>query len=280
VNDQPSQSAQGLLVGAMWTYAAAVLYPARAIKRAARAAGALPELPPVPHTRPGLGVHFSQLHKTPLLLGAAGAGEHAHLVREFDRMAEVYAEFVRPFSRPIFEEALAIIERYLPADARVLDAGCGPGTELRQVARRIPRGEVVGIDLAAGMVEAAHRAAHAAGLDNVAFVQADVGALPADFTESFDLVYSCLAHHHYPDPPAATREIFRCVRPGGTYCVVDPGPRWYTKLSAPLAKAADPGWIGFRTPDEFAALFRDAGFARTEWYDVLPGFGVAVAHRA
>lgn len=278
MNGQPSQALQGALVGAMWAYAAGVLYPAQAVKRAARSAEAFPA--PTVGARRGLGARFSRLYRTPRLLDAGAENEHEHLVREFDRMAEVYAEFVRPFSRPIFEEALAVIDRYLPPDARVLDAGCGPGTELRQVARRVPGGEVVGIDLAAGMVEAAHRAAHAAGLDNVAFVQADVGALPSDFSESFDLAYSCLAHHHYPDPAAATREIFRCLRPGGTYCVVDPGPAWYTKLSAPLAKAADPGWIGFHTPEQFLGLFRAAGFERAAWHDVLPGFGVAVAQRA
>jgi len=47
-------------------------------------------------------------------------------------------------------------------------------------------------------------------------------------------------------------------------------------LSAPLAKWADPGWIGFHTPDEFRHLFLDAGFARAAWIDLLPGFGLAI----
>jgi SAM-dependent methyltransferase len=105
--------------------------------------------------------------------------------------------------------------------------------------------------------------------------------LPAAFTGSFDLVYNSLAHHHYPDPPAAAASILRRVlRPGGVYCVVDPGPEWYTKLSAPIARWADPGWIGFHTPDGFRALFRAAGFARTAWIDLLPGFGLAVGQKA
>jgi len=173
-----------------------------------------------------------------------------------------------------------VLERWLPPDARVLDAGCGAGRELQRVARRVPSGEVVGIDLAAGMVTAAWRDARAHGLTNVAFVQSDVGELPEAFAGAFDLVYSSLAHHHYPEPGAATTSIHRVLRPGGVYCVVDPGPAWFNRMSAPLARWGDPGWIGFHTPDEFRRLFAGAGFARTAWVELLPGFGLAVGQRA
>jgi SAM-dependent methyltransferase len=93
-------------------------------------------------------------------------------------------------------------------------------------------------------------------------------------------VYSCLAHHHYPEPATATSAILRCLRPGGVYCVIDPGPAWYNKISAPIAKWADPGWIGFHTPEQFRSLFQTAGFARTGWQEILPGFGVALGQKA
>jgi SAM-dependent methyltransferase len=267
----------GVLVAAMWSYAASVLYPAQALKRA----GLVPEEvlgdPPEGLPRRGLGPLFSRKLTEPKLLGHAT--EHDHLVDEFDRVAEVYAAFVRPFSRPIFGEALDVIQRYVGPDARVLDAGCGPGEELGRVARLVPDGEVVGIDLAAGMVKTAHRAMQARGLDNCAFFQSDVGELPRAFTGRFDLVYNCLAHHHYPDPPRAAAEILRCLRPGGVYCIVDPGPEWYTRTAAPLARWADPGWISFHSPEEFRKLLGEAGFARTAWIGLLPGFGVAVGQK-
>jgi ubiquinone/menaquinone biosynthesis C-methylase UbiE len=274
-----SPLAGAYLVGAMWWYAANVLRPAQALKRAG-----LPISSRVvgdePHKleRAGLGAYFSLRHDQPVLL--SHSTEHDHLVEEFDRMAEVYAEFVQPFSRPIFDEALAQMSLYLARDARVLDAGCGPGRELQRVARLVPEGEVVGVDLAAGMVTAAHRAARACGIDNCAFFQADVGELPRVFDGRFDLVYNCLAHHHYPDPAAATSSVLRCLRPGGLYCVVDPGPAWYNAISAPVAKWADPGWVGFHTPDEFRRLFLEAGFERAAWIELLPGFGLAVGQKA
>lgn len=268
-----------LLAGTMWAYAASVLYPTQALKRAgAPVSRAVVGDEPVGLPRRGLGPRFSRRHHRPVLL--AHATEHDHLVEEFDRMAEAYAGFVQPFSRPIFDEALEVLRRYIGPDARVLDTGCGPGRELQRVARLVPQGEVVGVDLAAGMVRSAHRAARAKGLDHCAFFQADVGRLPRTFTGGFDLIYNCLAHHHYPEPDAAAASVLRCLRPGGVYCVVDPGPAWFNRMSAPFAARTDPGWIGFHTPDEFRSLFGHAGFARTAWIELLPGFGVAVGQKA
>jgi SAM-dependent methyltransferase len=129
------------------------------------------------------------------------------------------------------------------------------------------------------MVEVAHASARSHGLDNCAFFQADVGELPRAFTGRFDLVYSCLAHHHFPDPDAAAANALRCLRPGGVYCVIDPGPAWFNALSAPLCRLGDPGWIGWKTPAEFRTLLDEAGFARTCWVPLLPGFGLAVGQR-
>jgi SAM-dependent methyltransferase len=129
------------------------------------------------------------------------------------------------------------------------------------------------------MVEVAHTAARKRALGNCVFFQADVGSLPRSFGGGFDLVYSCLAHHHYPSPPAAAASVLRCLRPGGVYCVIDPGPAWFNTLSAPLGRLADPGWIGWKTPEQFRALLDAAGFARTCWIPLLPGFGIAIGQK-
>jgi Methyltransferase domain len=77
--------------------------------------------------------------------------------------------------------------------------------------------------------------------------QADVARLPRRFDGGFDLVYSCLAHHHYPDPAAAAASVFRCLRPGGVYCVIDPGPAWF---NPPAHRSGGSpirvGWVGRR----------------------------------
>lgn len=273
-------SPEAYLVQAMWSYASSVLEPAQILRRkglsgfAARTLGE----PPEPVLDEGLGAHFSSGAAQPVLLEEST--EHDHLVEEFEQIGHSYEAVVRPYSRPIFEEGVSEFRDFLSPDARVLDAGCGPGAELREVARRVPGGEVVGVDLAAGMVQEAHRSARAHGIDNCAFYQADVGDLPDEFTGAFDLVYNCLAHHHYPEPLQAAEEISRALRPGGVYCIIDAGPEWFNRLSAPLAQWADPGWIGFHTPEEFLDLLRTAGFQRAWWVDTIPGFGVAVGQKA
>jgi ubiquinone/menaquinone biosynthesis C-methylase UbiE len=273
------KAAEGALVSAMWSWATNVLYPTQWLRHS----GVLPrptpsgELPAEVPAR-GVGPLFSRQRDRPVLLEAKT--DHDHLVVEFDQVAEVYDTFVRPFSTPIFDEALTEIVPYLRPDSRVLDAGCGAGRELQRVARLVPDGEVVGIDLAAGMVNAAWLDARAHGLTNCAFFQADVGELPPAFAGQFDVVYCSLAHHHYPEPARAASAILQVLRPSGVYCVIDPGPAWFNALSGPLAEWADPGWVGFHTPAEFRSLLLTAGFARVSWREVLPGFGVAIGQKA
>jgi SAM-dependent methyltransferase len=270
--------ADAVLLGSMYTYAAGVLYPAQACKHAGIPVVGPPiGEPPVAPTRPGLGPFFSTSHPDPVLDDTAGDSEEQS--HEFDRMSDQYADLVAFFSVPIFHEALAVMRQWIDPAARVLDAGCGPGRELRQVAALVPLGEVVGIDLSAGMVRQAHRLAHEKGVRNVAFVQANAAAPPASFRGQFDLVFSCLAHHHYANPRAVSEAVASCLREGGIYCVVDPGPAWYNNLAEPLARWADPGFAGYHTPTQFADLFRSAGFSRTSWYELLPGFGLAVGQK-
>jgi SAM-dependent methyltransferase len=274
----PQQIPEAALVGALWWYSASVLYPAKVLRRTGAnvvgsAVGETPEGLPLP----GSGPYFSK--HGPELVMLSAPNRNYHLVEDFDRLAQTYEVLVRPFSTPIFDEALQVIRGYLASDSRVLDAACGPGRELRRVATLVPRGEVVGVDLAAGMVKTAHAAARSRGLDNAAFRQADAGDLPNEFTDRFDLVYSSLAHHHFPDPDAAAASVLRCLRPGGVYCVIDPGPAWFNRLSAPLGRLADPGWIGWKTPEEFRTMLERAGFARACWIPLLPGFGLAVGQK-
>src|SRR5207247_3353846 len=86
--------------------------------------------------QPGLGPHFSTRLTEPVLLAERVADYD--LVADFDRLAELYELCVRPFSTPIFDEAMAVMRRYLAVDSRVLDAGCGPGRGPRRGRRHGP----------------------------------------------------------------------------------------------------------------------------------------------
>src|SRR2546423_1536230 len=97
------------------------------------------------------------------------------------------------------------------AGKRLLEVGCGMGTDLLQFARGGAR--VTGVDLTPRSVETSRhhlKLYHQSG----DFAISDAETLPfAD--ESFDVVYSNGVLHHTPDTSAAVRQIHRVLRPGG-----------------------------------------------------------------
>jgi hypothetical protein len=104
------------------------------------------------------------------------------------------------------ENSAAYLLPHLAPDARVLDVGCGPGTITADLADRVPRGRVTGIDAAAEIIEQAREAAgQRANLD---FATADVYAL--DYPDdTFDVVrrprnWSGSPTAGAPGPPART----------------------------------------------------------------------------
>jgi ubiquinone/menaquinone biosynthesis C-methylase UbiE len=93
----------------------------------------------------------------------------------------------------------------IPAGARCLDVGCGPGETMRLMAERSgPAGRVVGLDIDAGL------GALAAEQTGAEFVAADVtkddDAVPAG---GFDVVYGRLILLHTPDPVNVLRRMWR-----------------------------------------------------------------------
>ena len=268
-------AAGATLVGSLWYYAATVLYPSLALKQAGvyrpKHVG---EQPPLPST-PGLGIHFSRLYPFPVLLEERPPGYD--LVDGFDQVAGEYESYIEPFSGPVIKEAVAVMRPYLPPSSRLIDTSCGAGTESTMLATLVPDGEVVAADLAGVMVETTFRRARSSGIGNMAFFQADVSHLPPDFGGMFDATFCSLAFHHYPDPPAATRELYRVLRPGGYAFIVDAGPAWFKLMSSWLAKWADPGWIAFHTEDEFQKIFGEAGFSQFHWEELLPGLALVIA---
>jgi len=101
----------------------------------------------------------------------------------------------------------------LRPDDSVLDIGCGDGRTTAAIAKSVPQGKVVGVDLSADMIAHAVIQHCRPPTQNLTFRQADAAALP--FEAEFSVVFSNATLHWVPDQHAAVRSITRALRPGG-----------------------------------------------------------------
>src|SRR5213083_1880946 len=96
---------------------------------------------------------------------------------------------------------------------RVLDLGCGDGTTALPAARL--GANVLGVDIAANLVEAGNRRAQSLGLSNCKFQEGDASDLRDLEDDSFDLTVSIFGAMFAPKPFDVAKEVVRVTRPGG-----------------------------------------------------------------
>lgn len=96
---------------------------------------------------------------------------------------------------------------------RVLDLGCGDGTTAIPAARA--GADVLGVDIAANLVEAGNRRADAQGLTNCRFQEGDATNLSDLADGTFDLVLSVFGAMFAPKPFDVAKEMVRVTRSGG-----------------------------------------------------------------
>lgn len=130
----------------------------------------------------------------------------------------------------------------------ILDAGCGTGNALAELAARYPRAAVVGLDCAFAMLAAARQRCEAgrsllqrllplAGLGAATpprLVCGDLGALPLA-SRSIDLAWSNLALQWVNDLPAAFAEFRRVLSVGGLLSFTTFGPDTLRELREAFA---------------------------------------------
>lgn len=96
---------------------------------------------------------------------------------------------------------------------KVLDLGCGDGTTALPEAQL--GADVLGVDIAANLVEAGNKRARAAKLENLRFQEGDASELRQLEARSFDLVVSIFGAMFAPRPHDVAKEMVRVTKPGG-----------------------------------------------------------------
>lgn len=127
------------------------------------------------------------------------------------------------------------LEDRLRAGIDVLDAGCGRGLALIELARAFPESRFTGMDLCADAIDYARLAARNAGLANVSFEVRDLTGYRDP--GRFDLIASFDAVHDQKDPEGLIRGLAGSLRPGGIYLMQDIGgsARLENNLDFPMA---------------------------------------------
>lgn len=132
-------------------------------------------------------------------------------------------------------DSAAYLLAHLRAGMDLLDVGCGPASITADLAERVAPGRVVGLDAAAGALEAARATLRERGLsEQVELTCGDIMALPFE-DASFDVVHAHQVLQHVAEPVAALREMHRAVRPGGIVAARDSvysAKAWYPQPPA------------------------------------------------
>jgi arsenite methyltransferase len=134
-----------------------------------------------------------------------------------EELAAVPETAVESFAGVANPWALGRLER----GERVLDLGCGAGTDTLVAAQMVgPEGRVTGIDMTPEMLAKARAAAGELGAGNVELVEAEAERLPFP-DASFDVVISNGVIDLIPDKDAVFAELERVLRPGGRIQIAD-----------------------------------------------------------
>mgnify|MGYP000366252645 FL=1 len=107
----------------------------------------------------------------------------------------------------------------LAPDAMVLDCGCGGGANMKRLLKKCPQGIVKGIDYSSVSVEKSKKVNEVAVTKRRCDVLcASVAELPFE-SEQFDAVTAFETVYFWPDLPQCFREVYRVLKPGGTFLI-------------------------------------------------------------
>ncbi len=135
----------------------------------------------------------------------------------FDEWSQTYEKSLtwRFFFNPVHERVVREVRDV--GGMSILDVGCGTGDMLRRFAAG-GASRLVGADSSEGMLQVARRLSD--GAANIELLKASAESLPVGAAE-FDVVVSCIAFHHFPDPEGALSEMARVIKPGGNLLLCD-----------------------------------------------------------
>lgn len=140
---------------------------------------------------------------------------------EDPKAAEAYDRISRmPQFKLIRRNFVKILKKYAIKKS-ITDIGCGPGYLLQVIAKELPESTLVGVDISEEMVERAKANFMSMGYaERIEFKHGSADHLPfGDGTQDF--IISTLSLHHWDEPQAVFKEIYRVLKPDGQMLIYD-----------------------------------------------------------
>ena len=198
-----------------------------------------------------------------------GILENKSRARLFYRYLSTIYDRINPFiwTEEMRAEALSMLEFPDPAEAMVLDVGCGTGFGTEGLLEHVET--VYALDQSPHQLAHAYRKFGTRG--PVSFHLGDAERLPFA-TDTFDVVWSSGSIEYWPRPVRTLREFRRVLKPDGQVLVVGPRTPDHV-LTRTLARAI----MLFYDEHEADRMFRTAGFEDVKHVLMGPSYEPEIA---
>ncbi|VDP39329.1 unnamed protein product [Soboliphyme baturini] len=140
-----------------------------------------------------------------------------------------FSEYMSGISDKIHENSL--LDKFIPSipglvpalesGIMVLDVGCGTGTPSFLMSQKYPKSTFHGVDFLQKAIDMAEQRASKFNLQNLHYLLHSATELPKDWNERFSFVTTFDAVHDQARPDLVLSEIYRVLKPGGWFSMVD-----------------------------------------------------------
>ena len=220
-----------------------------------------------------------------------GAEEWNELQRNLEMSIPAYDRINRFATLGQVSKWRRMVQDRLPAEGRILEVGCGPGSFAEEVVGR----DLVCLDPIPEMLRCAESRVNpkraARGDSAVEFVEATAEDLPFD-DNSFDAVCSLFSFRDWYDKRAGLSEVLRVLKPGGIIVIVDPAKInrlhgvlgwlwmriWVGTYARLVYSKSDHPWrwltrtySSFGTTRDYVRMLEEVGFTDVRAKVVFPG---------